>query len=430
MRIFIAMILAGCGLAHGQVKNYRLDVGGPGKYVCEPSIAVNPRNPKNIVAASVLDNVYYTFDGGQTWQKINVKSPLGVYGDPVLVADRKGNFYFFHLSDPTGEGWENEKSLEHIVCHVSQDGGKTWDAGNSIGYNPPKDQDKPWAFVDAKGNIYVSWTEFDKYASTDSTCQSRILLSTSSNGKKWSSPTLISNIPGDCIDDDNTAEGAVPAATDDKKIFVAWSNRDRIFFDRSFDNGKTWLTNDIVVAAQPGGWAFNVPGHDRCNGMPVLQLDQTNSNHKGVLYITWGDQRDGVSNSDVWFSRSINFGDSWTPPVKISDDKENRHQYLPWMAVDQGTGIVYILYYDRKNYPDNRTDVYIAYSDDLGETFKEVQISETPFIPTDNAFFGDYTNVSAHNGTIAAIWTRMEDGITSVVTAVFSHDELAAKVKQ
>ena len=45
---------------------------------CEPAIAINPTNPKNIVAGSVLDNYYYSFDGGNTWimQESNTTNDL------------------------------------------------------------------------------------------------------------------------------------------------------------------------------------------------------------------------------------------------------------------------------------------------------------------------------------------------------------------
>ncbi len=406
-----------------QFKNIKLDEQTDKNRVAEPSIAINHKDPNNIVAASILDNIYSTKDGGLTWKKIKVTSPSGVYGDPVLISTDKGTFYYFHLSDPTGEGWRNEKSLDHIVCHESKDGGETWDEGSIIGSNPPKDQDKPWASLDDKGNLVVTWTQFDKYGDTDPNCQSLILLSTSSNGKKWSKPFQISQIPGDCIDEDSTAEGAVPAISADGKMFVAWSNQGKIFLDRSFDGGDMWLSNDITVTTQKGGWDLKVPGHDRCNGMPILMINKAKS-FLGSLYLTFSDQRNGEKDTDIWFMRSMNYGDNWTEPMKIGGDSLGRHQYLPWMTVDQTTGFIYMVYYDRRNYEDNQTDVYLAYSNDGGLSFKNVKISETPFTPTDTNFFGDYTNIYAHNGVITPIWARMDEGKTSVWTTVIKQEDL------
>jgi hypothetical protein len=423
-RIVLLFLMVQPFVCLSQYKNIKLDERSGKSDVCEPAVAVNPRNPANIVVASIPDNIYVTNDGGKSWDKKKITSPFGVYGDPVLVSDNKGNFFFFHLSDPTGDGWKNEKSLDAIICHASYDGGKTWDEGYPIGMNVPKDQDKPWASVDSKGNLYVAWTQFDKYNSRDSACQSMILLSSSSNGKKWSKPVQISQATGDCLDDDNTPQGAIPAITDDKKVLVAWAHRNQLYIDRSFDGGSMWLSNDIAVVSQKAGWKQDIPGHGRCNGMPVLMVDKSKSNHNGLVYLVYADQNPDGTNSDVFFLRSNNFGDNWTSPLKISDDGGKNHQYMPWMAVDKTTGYIYVVYYDRRAYDDNQTDVYLAYSRDNGTTFKNVRISESAFVPDENSFFGDYINISVHNGTIVPAWTRMDNGKTSVWCCVIQDSQL------
>lgn len=422
---FVLLIIAGSA-AVGQFRNLKLDEQGEqSPFVCEPSIAINPKNTQNIVVASVLNNVYVTTNGGFSWQKIKVQSPFGVYGDPALIADPKGNFYFFHLSDPThGTGGYDSDKLDRIVVQESTDGGLTWSEGESIGLNSPKDQDKEWPAVDTKGNLYVTWTQFDKYGDNDPNCHSNILFSQSKNGKKWSEPVQLSQTPGNCIDDDNTAEGAVPAVSHDGKVFVVWANQEKIFLDRSFDGGEMWLTNDIAIAEQPGGWDLKIPGHDRCNGMPVAVVNNSKTNVRGHLYVMWADQRKGENDTDIWFIRSANGGDYWTTPLRINADGPGKHQYLPWMTVDQVTGYIYIVYYDRSAYDDQRTDVYLAYSVDNGNSFHNVKISESPFIPTDTVFFGDYTNIAAHNGLIAPVWARMDNGKTSIWTAIIKHEDL------
>jgi hypothetical protein len=433
-RFFIAAGLLALvyGAAQAQFRNIKLDEQTDGNpFVCEPSITINPRNTQNIVAASVLNNIYVTTTGGLSWKKIKVESPHGVYGDPALIADPKGTFYFFHLSDPThGAGGYDSEKLDRIVVQESSDGGLTWSEGESIGLNHPKDQDKEWPAVDNKGNLYVTWTQFDKYGDTDPNCLSTILFSKSKSGKKWSDPVQLSQTPGNCIDDDNTAEGAVPAVAFDGKIYVAWSNQEKIFLDRSYDGGEMWLSNDIVVAKQPGGWDLKIPGHDRCNGMPVLMVNNSKTTARGHIYIAWADQRNGENDTDIWFMRSGNGGDNWTPPGRINNDGPGKHQYLPWMAVDQESGFIYILYYDRSAYDDMQTDVYLSFSVDGGNKFQNVKISETPFIPTDDVFFGDYTNISAHKGIITPIWARMDNGKTSIWTCVIKHEDLEKAVTQ
>ena len=419
------------GSVWGQFKNMMLDEQGEGRaYVCEPTVAINPRHPGNIVVGSVLDNVYYTKDGGSTWKREKLSSEFGVYGDPVVIADPKGVFYYFHLSDPTGGkgGYDSEK-LDRIVVQRSDDGGATWLSAGSIGLNHPKDQDKEWAAVDGKGNLYVTWTQFDKYGDPDPGCASNILFSMSKNGKKWTDPVVLSQVPGNCLDDGNTAEGAVPAVTFDGRVIVAWSNQGKIFLDRSFNGGGLWLTNDIVVGEQVGGWDLKIPGHDRCNGMPVLVTDKSKSHYRGSLYLVWADQRNGEDDTDIWFTRSHNYGDNWSAPARVNDDGAGKHQYLPWLTVDQETGYLYMVYYDRRNYDDLQTDVYLAYSTDGGSSFKNVMISERSFTPQDDRFFGDYNNISAHKGVIVPVWTRMDEGRTSVWTSIIRHEDLAATAR-
>ena len=408
-----------------QFKNIKLAEEKPGEYPpVEPSIAINKKNPKNIVAGIVLDRVVYTKDGGETWKETKLQSPFGVYGDPAVVSDSKGHIYYFHLADPSGKGRSDDAWLDRIVCQESTDGGATWSEGASIGNNPPTDQDKAWPAVQpGKKNLVVTWTQFDKYGSKDAACQSNIMFSKSNGGDKWSKPVQLNQTPGDCLDDDNTAEGAVPAVGTDGKIYVAWANRGNIYFDRSYDDGDRWLRDDLVIGKQQAGWTIDIPGLDRSNGMPVLAIDNSPGRFKGSLYLVYADQK-SKDDTDIWLIRSTDRGDYWTRPMRINQDQTTTHQFLPWITVDDTNGYVYIVYYDRRDYDDLQTYVYISFSTDGGNHFKEVKISESSFTPTDKKFFGDYTNIAAHAGIVTPIWTRIDEGKTSVWTAIIRASDL------
>ncbi len=420
---FIALSIA--HVSFSQFKNIKLAEEKSGTYPpVEPSIAINKKNPKNIVAGIVLDRAVYTNDGGTTWNETQLKSPFGVYGDPALISDHKGHIYYFHLSDPNGKGDSDEGWLDRIVCQESSDGGATWNEGASIGNNPPADQDKAWPAVHpARKFMVVTWTQFDKYGSKDPACQSNIFISKSNGGDKWSKPVQLNQNPGDCIDDDNTAEGAVPAIGSDGKIYVTWANHGNIYFDRSYDEGERWLRDDLLIGKQEAGWMQDVPGIQRSVGLPTLAIDTSPSRFKGSLYLVYADQKT-KDDTDIWMIRSTDRGDYWTKPMRINKDEGHSHQFFPWIAVDDVNGNVYIVYYDRRNYDDLQTDVYLSYSTDGGNNFKEVKISETPFTPTSEKFFGDYTNISAHDGVIAPIWTRMDEGKTSVWTCIIKASDL------
>ena len=423
---FIVLWLLGCGPVAAQFKNIQLDSQGNGRPPTEPSITINFKNPDNVVGGSILDNIYTSFDGGLTWEKSKQKSTYGVYGDPVLLSDHKGNLYHLHLSDPEQRGWASEKLLDRIVCQRSTDGGKTWNNGGYMGLAHPKDQDKEWAIADPKtGHLYATWTEFDLYDSKDPNDKSRILFARSKNGgKKWSRPIAISQKEGDCIDDDNTPEGAVPAVGPNGQIYVAWSYNDTIWFDRSTDQGKTWLANDVAASTHVGGWSIDIPGINRCNGMPVTLCDLSGGPNHGTIYINFADQRNGTDDTDIWLVKSTDGGNTWSAPKRINDDAPGRQQFLTWMAIDQTTGYLYTVFYDRRNHTGLDTDVYLAWSDDGGESFTNVQISQKPFEPTDVAFFGDYNNIAAHAGRIHPIWTRMVSASTSIWTTAIKHQQL------
>src|SRR5690348_14573617 len=68
-------------------KNIRLADSNGRFRPCEPTIAVNSRNPDNIVAGVVLDRAYSTKDGGKTWTESTLRSEWGVFGDPALTSD-------------------------------------------------------------------------------------------------------------------------------------------------------------------------------------------------------------------------------------------------------------------------------------------------------------------------------------------------------
>jgi hypothetical protein len=390
--------------------------------VCEPSIIINPNNPANVIAGGILDFVFVSNDSGATWNMNTLKSESGVYGDPCLVADNKNHVYYLHLSDPEGKGWASEKLLDRIVVQRSDDGGENWSMDGYTGMNHPKDQDKQWACTDFNDqNVIVTWTEFDKYNSKDTVDKSNILFSRSEDlGKTFSEPIRVNQFSGDCLDDDLTTEGAVPAVGPNGEYYVAWSYDDKIYFDRSFDKGKTWLDKDAVVSEQPGGWTMDIPGIQRCNGMPITVSDISEGPFKGAVYVCWADKRNGDDNSDIFVSSSMDRGTTWSLPVKINDDSTNTQQFFPWMSIDPITGHLSVVFYDRRNHSDNNTEVYYAYSKDAGQTWVNEKISESPFTPIKYIFFGDYNNISAYDGNVRPIWTRYEKGKLSIWTALIS----------
>ncbi len=402
------------------VRNVLIGEGMLGYGPCEPSIAINPNNIDQVVAGAILDRVYYSEDGGKSWMEQRLQSPHGVFGDPVVLADYRGNFFFAHLADPAGTGRSGQSWLDRIVIQKSGDGGKSWDGSAYTGNRPPADQDKQWLAADPNSHhLYITWTEFDKYGSSSPEHQSRILFSKSTDGgESWSEAFPVNQLEGNCLDDDDTTEGAVPAVGPNGEVYVAWAYAEKIYFDRSLDGGATWLEEDIVAAGQAGGWNFDIPGISRCNGLPFTEADRSNGPYRGSVYINWSSQPDGEGDTDIWLAYSRDGGLNWSEPIRVNDDPPGKHQFFTAMAVDQSTGYIYIVFYDRRAHDGLQTDVYLAWSADGGQSFTNQRISEKPFTPTPDVFFGDYNDISAENGRVRPIWTRLEDGRLSVWTAV------------
>jgi hypothetical protein len=94
----------------------------------ETSIAINPRNPRNIVAGAAsfdgtqfTNTAYVSKDGGHTWKTItaltNTNEGAGI------AFDHSGNCYYTTMQG----GF-------FPVCIVSQDGGSTWSLPAAFGY--------------------------------------------------------------------------------------------------------------------------------------------------------------------------------------------------------------------------------------------------------------------------------------------------------
>ncbi|MGB0934123.1 MAG: glycosyl hydrolase [Lishizhenia sp.] len=384
----------------------------------EPSIAIHPTKKRKMVAGAVMNDFYYSTNGGKKWKSKSLTSAAsGVGGDPVLHIDKDGTVYYFHLSNPPGG-----QSLDRIVCQTTDKVTGNFNDGSYPVPNPPKVQDKQWvAEHPSKNEMYMTWTEFDAYNSDKVTDSSHIVFSKSTDsGQSWSKPKRISIRGGDCLDGDNTVEGAVPTVDNKGNIYVIWTGPNGLVMNKSLDGGETWGKKEIEIAKQPEGWAIDVPGIYRCNGLPILSC----SRKTNTLFLNWTDQRNGLDDTDVFMSKSTDGGLSWTHPKRVNQDTTITHQFFTWMTVDQSSGHLYFVYFDRRKYADNQTDVVLAVSRDEGETFEEFTISNSPFVPNKDIFFGDYNNIAAVKGSIRPIWPRMDNGKITLWTAIIDEKTL------
>ena len=388
----------------------------------EVSIAINPKNTNQIVAGANINNAYWSNDGGITWSLQTIScSAYNVYGDPVLIWDTANACYFVHLSNPNPSVTPGGTWVDRIVVQKSTDFGQNYNSCAATGKNGSKVQDKAWPVINPANNeMHVTWTQFDVYNSYVPTDSSIILYSKSADaGNTWSTPQRISAYAGDCIDSDNTVEGAVPAVGPAGQLYVSWAGPKGLVFQRSMDNGNTWLPAETIIGQIPGGWDYYIDGLYRCNGLPFTYCDLSPGPHSGNIYINWSDQRNGVTDGDIWIVKSSDGGNTWSAPIRVNNDVPGKQQFMSAMTIDQVTGYVYVLFYDRRNYASGaNTDVYLAISKNGGSTFSNYKINSTTFAPNAAIFFGDYIGISAHNNVVRPIWMQMTGNSLSVYTAL------------
>ncbi len=379
----------------------------------EPSIVLDPDRPDRMLVGANSDNFYRSDDGGVTWTFGRISSSYSVNCDPCVMVDAQGCFYYAHLV----------YGLDKVVVQKLEDFNGLWSNGTYTGQNQGKDNDKEWSTVDRQNNIiYLTWSEFDSHGSTNPDDSSCIKLSSSSDGGvHWGEPVQISDRKGNAMGGTFSMHGSMPAVGPEGEVYVTWVSPEGVMLDKSTDHGVTWLDSDKNITGRYVQWFYNVSGIHRTPGFPVIQIDTSGGFYNGNIYISWGESLYGGA-SDIWFTKSTDGGSTWSVPKTINDNGDNSDQFYGWLAVDQKTGFIWSVFYDRRNTTGDYTDVYMAVSQDGGESFVNFKVSESSFLPTANDFLGDYNALTAYNNIVRPVWTRADNGSLSLVTAIVDTD--------
>ena len=374
----------------------------------EPSIAINPVSPQNIVAVFQTNaQASYSQDAGRTWAMANGVAPSNykISGDVSTAFDNHGHAFICYIAfDKLGtfNYWGHNATRNGIFVRRSVDGGKTWDA-NHVAVSEYATaagipfEDKPYLVVDTSqsryaGNLYVGWT---RWTLTDS----EMMFSRSTDGAStWSPPIEIDRHPGLPRDDNGAAEGFAGAVGPDGRLYAVWSQDNDIFLTTSRDGGKTFARARAIIHTAP--IMFAVQTLERANGFPQVGIDP----HTRQLYVTWSDYRNG--DIDVFSATSTDGGKKWSAPVRVNDDPVHNgaEQFFQWLAVDPLDGAANVLFYDRRGDPENQKQtVTLARSTDGGQTFQNYAWSSEPF-EAEGVFFGDYTGLAALDGRVYGAW--------------------------
>jgi hypothetical protein len=355
----------------------------------EPSICIDPTNPARVVAATNCTYSYYSADSGQTWSPCNnltITPGLWCY-DACIVADYNGNFYYFH-------NYESQP-LPRKTVQKSLDGGATWSIDSDVNGL----YDKEMVCLRPTNNtlyaVYIPLTGgFNNVGFSKST----------DGAITWDTMTYVNSQTYTGIQ-----WGAAPAVgTAPGELYVVWENSTGVYFQRSFDDGNTWMPNDMNLST----WLNMSNGYD-C--MPSIATDLTTGPGSGNIYITWWELDVNGTDTDIYFAKSDDQGSTWNITGIASDI--NTDQKWPQITVDQSTGYIYVVYYNQFG-ATTTYDIKMAYSADGGNTFISVPVSVSPATVTN--WYHHYIGNSAVNGVIRPAWTDNN----SLYTALMSQSQI------
>jgi hypothetical protein len=370
----------------------------------EPELAVNPRDPNNMVMAwaamkigrthtagvnvggipgavaqftplmgpnGTSCQVAVTFDRGKSW--IGTRFPFGDQpscGDPMVTTDPKGNFYlsFDSMGDYTLPQRYSYSAVDYTLVAKSSDGGKTW--------TQPSDTktfvDRPFTRVDqATGYVYVHSGGFGT---------PRMLAVSKDQAKTWSPPIQVAG--------SRFAVGYGMFAT------ASFSTGGQLTMNLSRDDGKT-MTAIAVPGANggSGGWISADPSHK--GGFALM--DQVGNVFR--VFVT----RDA--------------GKTWSKGVQITNDA-TRAASKPWM--DYGpNGVLGVMWRSTKN-ENTDLEIYTTISRNAGLTFaKPIKVSSKPS-PAPNAADGagdDLSWITVDKTDVLLAWGDRREGPTQAYFA-------------
>lgn len=380
----------------------------PGQFT-EPSIAINPADPQQLVGAFQNTAVAWSRDAGQTWTLAeNVAPPdYRVSGDVSVIYDNQGHAFLCYIAfDKLGTEnyWARGATRNGIFVRRSLDGGRTWEKDTRIVIAHPSDpgipfEDKPYIVADTThskyaGNLYIGWTEF----SLDKTIM--LFSRSTDSGVTWSKPIEISTREGLPRDDNGAVEGFTGAVAEDGTLYVTWCDITGIVLAVSKDGGRSFSRSRTIVKAGPS--YFDPTSVFRGNGFPQIAI----APRTGTVFVAWADYTNG--DIDVFSSTSRDRGKHWSAPARVNNDAlhNGRDQFFQWLAVDPTDGSENVIFCDRRADPANRSYyMTLARSTDGGQTFRNYVWSTAPSDPKD-VFMGDYMGIAAYGGKVYGIWDR------------------------
>lgn len=402
----------------------------------EPSLAINPANPQNLVGVFQQDRwsngaarglgTAFSFDGGVTWERRIVPFSRCAGGtaanngdyeratDPWVTFSPDGSAHQIALS--TGGNVLQPGSVSAILVSRSNDGGRTWTTPLPliVDVGPDFFNDKESIAADPTDSRYVfaSWDRLRRNNGGPT-----FFARTTDGGMTWeaarsihdpgSTSQTINNIPIVLRSDGTLLNFFTRIDVVDNR------NVSTLQIMRSPDKGMTW-GEPITISPQQ---AIGVT--DPENGTPVRDaalLASIAASRTGQLALVWQDSRfSGGMRDAIAFSRSFDGGLTWTTPVRVNRDPLVQ-AFVPTVAFrDDGT--IGVTYYDFRSNTGSpaelSTDYWLAHSSD-GVTWSESRVagpfdlSIAPFAR--GLFIGDYMSLATRGQAFIPFFGMTNNG--------------------
>ncbi len=423
----------------GNYKNVSLDDFGQD----ETSVAISRTDKNNIVIGSndeVMDirsmPSYTTTDGGKTWDTYRIPKvppPYSALGDPMIVADNGGGFYYAHLIK------DFASNLSNILVSYSPDGKKwMYTAPVVTKTSTHDDEDKESIAIDRDpaspyyNRLYLSWLHFDSAFYLSGI---RIAYSDDS-AKTWSKPIVVTQ-GYRYFSQVKVGKGG--------KVFLAFSEYSEHgadddttyhYFLSSDDGGKTFATDTLApyfnYPFYLGAGLTLLKGSNGFRSIPYITYDiDPILNIIHLVYVDYGywDHANSKRSSILKYVTSTDEGKTWTSPATIGFEGDSsslqRDRFQPSLSIDPITGKAYLFYLSSENDTKNikyqpyllrlsTTEKAFALTDSMSNPFQVIGINGDPFI-------GDYTGIDVYDGNFCAAWTENPDkGIKGEIYAFIS----------
>ena len=292
-----------------------------------------------------------------------------VFGPSILVNDDPVGTSF-HSTSSAGQHsigcmgdtvylvWSDERIDPRAVYFSrSTDAGNTWSTNIRLSSsNPDLDGATPSLTLDAQGNIYVCYGQYDwSIYNVDV-----YLTKSTDGGESFSTPLLVN-------DTTRAAQDMPSIAVDSsgEKVFVAWQD--------TRNSGVTPNFDIYMAKSTDSGLSF-LPSV-RVDDTGVVDTSDQESPSIGctrsgdTVYVVWSDERNRMSNDnlDIYFSRSVDGCASFEPDILVNDTVGTNQstQGSPSLWISK-SGNIYIVWRDNRFGP---YQVYFAKSIDAGQTF-------------------------------------------------------------